>query len=223
MNMSLRPVVRVLVLIVVAFPMFAQEKPASVRGRITTLSGQPLEGAQVSFFQLEGIHGNSPTEQLIQQTLTNTNGEYEVKALPWGQYRVDVVLKGYGHTEVWRVYLSRGANRVLDVGVPMGLLDHILQMELSGTVRTTKNGILRDATVILTSLYNPSESQQVRSDDRGKYILLLMQEGDYLLHASKPGYEVASKTISIRSGERKTADLSLALLRPNKKLQRNRR
>jgi hypothetical protein len=43
-----------------------------------TLSGQPLEGAQVSFFQLEGIQGNSPTEQLIQQTLTDTNGEYEV-------------------------------------------------------------------------------------------------------------------------------------------------
>ncbi len=42
-------------------------------GPVTTLSGQPLQEAQVSFFQLEGIQGNSPSEHLIQRTLTNTN------------------------------------------------------------------------------------------------------------------------------------------------------
>jgi hypothetical protein len=208
---------------VTAFPIIAQEEPARIRGRVTTLFGQPLEGAHVSFFQLQGIQGSSPSEQLIQQTFTNTNGEYQVNGLPAGQYRVEVLLKGYGHTEVWRFYLWRGASRVLDVGIPMGMLDHISQMEIRGSVLRTKNEILKDATVTLTSVYNPSESQQVRSDDQGKYILLLMQEGDYLIHVSKPGYEVVSKTISIRSGERKTADFSLTPMQPKKRLERTRR
>ena len=105
----------------------------------------------------------------------------------------------------------------------MGTLDHVSQMEIRGTVWKSQNEIVKDATVFLTSVYNPLESQQVRSEDQGKYTLLLMQEGDYLIHISKPGYEVVSKTIRIRSGERKTADLSLTPMQPNKRLQRTRR
>jgi uncharacterized protein (DUF2249 family) len=199
-----------------------EEDLASVRGRVTTLWGQSIEEAQVSFFQLEGIQGHSPTEKLIHHTFTDKNGEYKVNALPWGQYRVEVGLKGYGHTEIWRFYLWRGAKRVLDIGVPMGMLDHISQMEIRGTVWRSKKEAVKDATVTLVSVYDPSESQQVRSDANGKYSLLLIQEGDYLLHVSKPGSKASVTTISIRSGERKTADLSLTPMQPNNGMQRTR-
>ncbi|MCM3871197.1 MAG: carboxypeptidase-like regulatory domain-containing protein [Pyrinomonadaceae bacterium] len=201
-----------------AFSVLAQEgELASVRGRVTTLWGQPIEEAQVSFFQLEGIRGNSATEKLIHQTLTSRNGEYKVNALPWGQYRVDVALKGYGHTEVWRFYLWRSARRVLDVGVPMGMLHHISQMEIRGTVRKSKREAVEDATVTLTSVFDQSESQQVRTDADGKYSFLLMQEGDYLLHSSKPGYKASVTTISISTGEHTTADLVLTPTQPNQR------
>ena len=198
-------------------PVKCQEDAAGVRGRVTTLWGQPLAQAKVSFFQLEGIQGNSPTEQLIQQATTGDDGRYEVKALPTGQYRVDVSVQGYGHTEFWRLYLWRGAKRVLDVGVPMGMLDHIAQMEVKGTVSTLKQEAVKDATVTLTSVYNSSESRQVRTDERGQYSFQLMQEGDYIVHVSKPGSKVSVKTVNLRSGERKTVDLQLDPMQPNKR------
>ena len=33
---------------------------------------------------------------------------------------MNVSLFGFGHTEVWRSYLWRGADRVLDIGIPIG-------------------------------------------------------------------------------------------------------
>ena len=208
--MTLRLLITILLLAVApAGICVAQEESASVRGRVTTLSGRPIEEAQVSFFQLEGIQGNSPSEQLIQQTRTDQNGEYSVTGLPSGQYRVEAIVRGYGRTEVWRFFVWRSARRVLDIGIPMGMLDHISQIQVRGTVMSSKREAVKDATVTLTSLYNSTESQQVRTDERGRYSLLLMQEGDYVLHASKPGYVVRITTISLRSGGRKTVSLTL--------------
>ncbi|HET6671428.1 MAG TPA: carboxypeptidase-like regulatory domain-containing protein [Pyrinomonadaceae bacterium] len=182
---------------------------ASVSGRVTTYWGSALE-AEISFFQLEGISGNSPTEELIQRVTTNKDGAYAIEKLPWGQYRVKVATKGYGDAEIWRFYLWRGAKRVLDIGVPMGMLDHISQMEIRGAVTRPNRMPVKDATVTLLNVYDSSESQQVRTDADGKYTLLLIQEGDYVLHAAKVGFTVSATTISIRSGERKTSNLVLS-------------
>ncbi|HKR59376.1 MAG TPA: carboxypeptidase-like regulatory domain-containing protein, partial [Pyrinomonadaceae bacterium] len=157
----------------------------------------------------EGIQGNSPTEKQTRRVTTDKQGQYQINALPWGQYRVDVGLRGYGHTEVWRFYLWRGAKRILDIGIPMGTYHHITQMQIRGTVKDATNKPVKDATVTFINLYDSSESQQVRTDAHGKYGLHTMQEGDYSLYASKPSFAVASKTISIRNGDRKTFDFVL--------------
>lgn len=95
---------------------------ASVKGRVTTLWGEPFGEAEVSFYELEGISGNSPTEKLVRRVVADNDGNYKADKLPWGQYRAGVSAKGYGHTEVWRFYLARDADEILDVGVPMGYL-----------------------------------------------------------------------------------------------------
>ena len=182
---------------------------ASVSGRVTTLWGAPLETAEVAFFQLEGIQGNSPTEQLVRRVTTDKNGEYQINELPWGQYRVEVGLRGYGQTEVWRFYLWRGAKRTLDIGIPLGTYHHIAQMHIRCTVKDAANKPIKGATLTFINLYDSSESQQVRTDANGRYHLETMQEGDYSLYASKPAFAVSSKTITIRSGDRKTFDFVL--------------
>lgn len=186
------------------------EDPASVSGRVTTLWGEPLETAEVAFFKLEGIHGNSPTEKLVGHATTNKNGEYKIDALPWGQYRVNVALRDYGDTEIWRFYLWRRAKRILDIGIPMGMLDHISQMQVRGTVKDVAGRPVNGATVTMINLYDSSESQQVRTDASGNYDLRSMQEGDYSLYASKPGFAAASKTVSIRNGDHKASDFVLS-------------
>jgi hypothetical protein len=96
------------------------EKAARVRGRVTTLWGDPVEQARVSFYKLKGISGNSPTERLIRRVETDNDGNYKA-VVPWGQYRVEVKdSSGVGGTEIWMFYLGENDDRVLDIGMPSG-------------------------------------------------------------------------------------------------------
>ena len=63
---------------------------AKVKGRVTTYWGKPIGGVQVSFYQLEGINGNSPTENLIRTVVADKEGNYKADKLPWGQYRESI-------------------------------------------------------------------------------------------------------------------------------------
>lgn len=189
---------------------------ARVSGRVTTLWGEPVEQANVSFLQLEGISGHSPTEKPVQRVVTDKDGNYTVNKLPSGQYRVNVVFKGYGHTEVWRFYLWGGASRVLDIGVPMGMLHGIEAATISGTVRQPNHNPVKDATVTLVNAYGMGESRQVRTDENGRYSLREIQLGDYVLYVTHPGFGVSATTLRLGNGERKTADFTLSAA-PRKK------
>jgi hypothetical protein len=134
----------------------AQEgEPASVSGRVTTLRGDPLAGAEVRFFELEGIRGISVKETLVKTVTTDDLGSYKVEGLPFGQYRVNVEVRGFGHTEVWRFYLWRKARRVLDIGVPVGYTHGLIEITVKGQVRGEKGKILEEATVTLVNAYAP--------------------------------------------------------------------
>ena len=133
---------------------------ASVKGRVTTLWGVPFGESEISFYELEGINGNSPTEKLVRRVVADKDGNYKAEKLPWGQYRVDISAKGYGHTEVWRFYLARDADEVLDIGVPIGYTHAISQMHVSGVVQESNGKPAANATVTLVNAYNTSESQQ---------------------------------------------------------------
>jgi uncharacterized surface anchored protein len=191
------------------FALAQDDETASVSGRVTTLWGEPVEQAEVSFFRIEGINRNSPTEKLIKLVRTDNEGNYKVGNLPWGQYRVNVEFKGYGHTEVGRFYLWRNAERVLDVGVPMGMLHGIEPSTISGVVRQMGNSSVKDATVTLMNAYDMTKFQQVRTDENGRYSLREIQVGDYVLYAVKPGFSVSATTLRLNNGEKHAVDIKL--------------
>ncbi len=182
---------------------------ASVKGRVTTLWGEPFGEAEVSFYELEGIRGNSPTEKLVRRVVADKDGNYKADKLAPGQYRVDVSARTYGHTEVWRFYLARDADEVLDVGVPMGYLHHISQMTVSGVVRQANGSPVKNATVTLTNAYDATESQQTRTDDKGKYKFMEIQVGDYVLYSAKSGFYPSATTFRLDNGEQQVADVKL--------------
>ena len=208
--MKTKTFIFILLLVIIGPSASAQgDEPASVRGRVTTLWGEPVEAVEVSFFELAGIGGTSPTEKLIRRVLTDKEGNYRADKLAPGEYRVAVVFPQYGHTEVWRFYLWRGANRVLDIGVPMGMLHGIEAAEVSGAVKDLNGGLVRDATVTLTNAYNAGESQQVRTDGQGRYSLREIQVGDYVLYVTRPGFGVSVTGLRLSNGEKKRADVRL--------------
>jgi hypothetical protein len=191
----------------------AEDEPASVEGRVFTLWGEPMEEVKVAFYQLEGIRGTSPTERLIQETTTDGNGRYQLKGLPWGQYRVNFS-SPYGKTEVWRFYLWRNAKRVLDIGMPIGYTHFLSEIKVSGNVRQPDNIPVDDATVTMVSAFNPGESQQVRTDKSGRYSFGEIQPGQYIVYAAKPDFIVTATAIDVGNGEQLISDIVLKPGRP---------
>ncbi len=55
---------------------------ASVKGRVTTLWGAPFGESEISFYELEGINGNSPTEKLVRRVVADKDGNYKAEKLP---------------------------------------------------------------------------------------------------------------------------------------------
>jgi protocatechuate 3,4-dioxygenase beta subunit len=91
----------------------------------------------------------------------------------------------------------------------MGYLDHISQMTVSGVVRQVNGSPVSNATVTLTNAYDATESQQTRTDDKGKYKFNEIQVGDYVLYTAKSGFYPSATTFRLDNGERQAADLKL--------------
>jgi hypothetical protein len=192
------------------------EKTARVRGRVTTLWGEPVEQSRVSFYKLQGLSGNSPTERLIRRVETDEEGNYKA-VVPWGQYRVEVSdSSGVGRTEVWRFYLGENDNRVLDIGLPSGNWHFVSPMRVGGVVKQLDGTPVADATVTMIPAYPYYEphafvSSQGRTDAQGRYDFGSLEVGDFVVYVAKPGFLPASTAFRLDNGEKKTVNFELKI------------
>jgi hypothetical protein len=174
------------------------EEPAKVRGRVTGYFGNPLEKVEVNFFLLEMKSGEFVSAgKFIKSVLTDTNGEYEITDLPWGEYRVSAIAFGFPRAEVWRFYLWRNAERVLDFGLQIGITHGFPQLQVSGTIKLKNKSPVRDATVTLINAFDETEIKHTRTGNDGKYKFQLIQPGQYIIYVSKPGFSVISSSFLI--------------------------
>jgi hypothetical protein len=194
----------------VAGTSLSTQQQATARGRVTGLSGIPVEGAGISFYHL-GISTEGPpaTERLVRQLQSGPDGTFLAKGLPPGEYRVSVQLLPIFKTEVWRFYLSRGAERVLDIGLPQIMQHGLETISVRGTVRDEKGDPLRDATVTLVAAYNLGENSQARTDGGGRFELATIQPGEYVVWAAKDAFRASATTLRLTSGARQTLTLTL--------------
>ena len=183
---------------ILAFPQ--NDDPAEVRGRVTTYYGDPLHNAEIKFFLLDKLKNEYVSSgTLIKTGLTNKSGNYEVTHLPWGEYRVTASLSGFPTAEVWRFYLGRNSERVLDFGLRIGITHGLPQLTVSGKVIATNGTTVEGATVTLTNAFDNTEPRQSASDRRGKYKFGFIQPGQYVIFVSKPGFSITSTTVFFNS------------------------
>lgn len=220
MRLKKLPLVAFLTMMLISFTQGKQEdEHATIRGRVTTLLGYPVPEAEIEFYKLTNTQQGivSPKGELVQTTRTNNEGLYKVSGLPAGQYRIV-----YAGNED-RFYVWKGADRVLDWGVPQPIIDGLPQLEVSGIVRSINKKPLPDATVTLISAFNHQQVWQARTDKVGRYDIHMIQPGQYILYASKPEYAINVTSFLLNaknkssgepiSGQHKIADLSLSPLR----------
>jgi len=188
----------------------ADDEPASVEGRITTLWGASIGDVKISFYLLEGIAGNSKSEKLVQEVTTDKQGSYKVTNLPWGQYRI-IFSNSFGHTEIWRYRLWRDAKRVLDISLPIGYQHYLSPIQVSGLIQQSDGLPIEDATVSMISAFNPNDYQQTRTDKSGKYQFRKIQPGQYIICASKQGFLVGSTAVDLGNGEEQVVSITLKI------------
>ena len=193
-------------------------KPAHVRGRITTLWGEPIDKAQVSFYKLEGISGISRTEKLVQKVTTDKDGNYKT-VIPWGQYRVEIKGHGWENAEVWRYYLGEGDDGILDIGAHQGNWHVIRRMKVSVVVKQPDGKPVSDATITMIPAYSYNEPQsfvslQQRTNDQGRYDFFPLEVGDFVLYVAKPGFLPGSAAFRVNNGEEKAIDIELKVAPP---------
>lgn len=188
-----------LLLLTPALESFPQEdETAKVSGQVLNYFGDPLEGAEVSFYLLERKTGEYVgAGKLMKAVETNPSGKYQAGGLPPGEYRVEVGLFGFPRSEVWRFYVWRKAERVLDFGLKIGITHGLPLLSVGGTIRELDGKPISGATVTLTNAFDLSEPKQTLSDNKGAYRFELIQPGQYVVTASNQGFMVASSTLVV--------------------------
>ncbi len=169
-----------------------KDEEATAHGRVTDLFGYTIKGVTLQFYARTWF--KPPTElKFVKSTTTDKQGDYTVNGLPYGYYLLSVELLGFRYAEVSRTYLGKGDN-LLDIGLEVGAITDISPIEISGTVRTSGNKVLQDATVALMSAFNSEILYRARTDRNGKYKFVVRTPSQYLIYAAKPGFEVSAAT-----------------------------
>ncbi len=182
-----------------------EAQPGKVQGRVVNLWGQVLPGVEVSFYRLDGER----KESYVTRLTTDQEGSYSAEQLPWGVYRVKVMGRDFCCENIQPFFVPKGGSRILDIGLGLALTDGLQEIRVRGTVRGKDGVPIRNASVTFSSVFSPQRWDQTRTNEAGQYEFLLSQPGQYVLHASKPGFIAEAATIDVGSGGIEKKDIQL--------------
>jgi protocatechuate 3,4-dioxygenase beta subunit len=95
------------------------------------------------------------------------------------------------------------------MGILIGYAHGLAQVIVNGRVRDTNKVAIPDATVTLICAFDSSRFDQVRTDKEGRYEIKLIQPGQYILYAAKPGFMVSAVSIDLGNGSKETREIVL--------------
>ncbi len=154
---------------------------ATLRGRVTTKSGQPVDAA---FVRASTTHPNHPVGGGYGAARTLPDGRYEIHGLPAGSYKI-------------AVSSERGRGELAKVEVAArGSVDHDVVIEEGGTIE----GIVVDADGkpvfgidVTADGVGGERNELARSDANGEFSIAPLEAGTYELRVSRG--DVAVRTV----------------------------
>lgn len=175
-------------------------------GQVTTADFPLTSNTQGS---IAGVVTRQGTSQLLagvsisttpatSTTVTDANGHYQLNSVAPGSYRVNASLTGYvaGYVDV-TVTAGQQATGPIPLTPAPG--------SISGTIL---NATTNDPIAGVTVTTNPSTTSVV-TDAGGHYLISNVPAGDYDVTANAGGYEPATASASVQSGQTVTLNLSL--------------
>ncbi|MBW3113649.1 carboxypeptidase regulatory-like domain-containing protein [Bacillus sp. MCCB 382] len=170
---------------------------ATLRGTVRDeVNNQPIQSALVQVFRIG-------TSIPVASVLTNGSGEYEFTGLDPREYRVVFSADGYA-SEVFRIFLTNGETRTLNVGLGRQ------PAAIRGRVTDSNTGDpIQSAGVITVISGSGIVVASTLTDQDGNYILTGIAPGDYNVIFSADGY--VSQNVMITLSQNETATLNVAL------------
>ncbi|QHE62502.1 hypothetical protein FHE72_16855 [Rossellomorea vietnamensis] len=159
-------------------------------------NNQPIQAALVQVFRVG-------TTLPVASVLTDSSGNYLITGLEPREYRVVFSAEGYT-SEVFRIFLTNGETRTLDVELGRQ------PATLTGTVTDAGTGTpILGAAVVTVISGSGIVVASTLTDQEGRYILTGLPAGDYNVIFSAEGY--VSQTIPITLSPGESAVLNAAL------------
>ena len=102
----------VISLVLVAVPVSAQVATGSILGNVTDASGATVPGAAVTATNVD--------TQFSRSTTTDESGQYALRLLPLGNYKLEVALSGFKNFSQTGIVLEVGRNARIDASIEPG-------------------------------------------------------------------------------------------------------
>ena len=102
----------VISLLLVASPVSAQVATGSILGNVTDASGATVPGATVTATNVD--------TQFSRSTTTDESGQYALRLLPLGNYKLEVALSGFKNFSQTGIVLEVGRNARIDASIEPG-------------------------------------------------------------------------------------------------------
>lgn len=164
-------------------------------GRVTDRGGNNVPGAlvRVSFTPLASLLGNEADSI---ETKSDGEGLYAFSNLAAGNYSMTVMADGYGRIDVQSINVDGKEAVTKDIVLDVAHM-------IAGSVRTIEGAPLADVEVKAYSMDSRTNQSwsQVRSDEKGEFIVQDVPEGRYLIQAQLAGYEMAINNLRVETGD----------------------
>jgi hypothetical protein len=149
----------------------AQVTTASILGTVTDPSGAVVPGAQVKATQLE--------TNFVRSAVTGSGGQYAIKFLPVGSYRLEITAQGFKTYTQTGIILEVNRNARVDTVLQVGALIETVQVSADAPLINTS-----DATIGRT--VDNKEIQNLPLVNRDLYSLLTLTPGVDAADATNP-------------------------------------
>ncbi len=146
---------------------------ATLTGKVADTDGKPIPNARIRLYLQTGMFLFSIREP---PPKTDTQGQYEVKAVPPGRYQVQAAADGFGETRA-PVTIEEGQSRSIQTPLALPLAN----LSISGTVVDIEDKPVADADV---SVYGAAQPRRrTRTDAAGRFTVEKVVSRSVQLHA----------------------------------------
>ncbi|MBL8150845.1 MAG: carboxypeptidase regulatory-like domain-containing protein [Blastocatellia bacterium] len=184
---------------------FALAEKGSIKGKVVNESGKGIATAQVTAQNSQGAEF---------QVKTNSKGEFQLSDLEPGEYSISVDAEGYKSVELLnkqKVESGKTTKISSEIELPISTDDSLLR----GVVFTERGYSVQGATVEIekkvdSSSKGKSFKKQYVTNQAGEFAFRLPGSGgQYQLKVTARGFETATQTIDLVSGESRSIAFSL--------------